>query len=150
MSIKELREAAGLRQARVREAIGMDKPLYSKLENGHVFPNREDRKTIAALLKTSPGAVATYAERAGDRHRQRVRVSFRPRDPAKLRWALEVLGLTATEWLRAQERNLIRRATKKAPGAGGAADGSKGKSTTDILPREGGGVNGYPQGAGQG
>lgn len=158
-NVKALRLEAGLRKADVRGHIGMDKALYSKMENGIVYPNSEDRDKLAEVLDAPAQAVATYAEdaqaakaasRAGDRHKVKRRVSFRPRKPEEFFRALEVLDMTPTEWLRSQERNLIRRATKKAPGAGGAADGSKGKSTTDILPREGGGVNGYPQGAGQG
>ena len=128
-NVKALRLAAGLRQADVRGRIGMDKALYSKMENGIVYPNSEDRDKLADVLDAPAQAVATYAEdaqtakaasRPGDRHKVKRRVSFRPRKPEEFFRALEVLDMTPTEWLRRQEANAIRAAKRKAPAGGGS------------------------------
>lgn len=122
-NVKALRLAAGLRQADVRGHIGMGKALYSKMENGIVYPNSEDRDKLAEVLDAPAQAVATYAEdaqaakaasRPGDRHKVKRRVSFRPRKPEEFFRALEVLDMTPTEWLRRQEANAIRAAKRKA------------------------------------
>ena len=128
-NLKKLREGAGFKQKYIverlrRKGSSVDKATYSKMETDKLFPCETDREHLAELYGVAPQAVATYQEgllpagaskRTGDRHKSTVRVSFRPKPPGEFLHALEILGLTPTEWLRKQEKAAIRAAKRKAP-----------------------------------
>lgn len=146
-NIRKLRERAGFRQKYIverlqRQGSSVDEPLYSKMEADKALPCDIDRARIADMYHIAPQEVATYPEGdlqdkasklPGDRHKSSVRVSFRPAQPALFMRALEILGLTTTEWMRRQEKAAIRAAKRKAPDEAGPLDKGAKKN---IAPSE--------------
>lgn len=112
---------------------GYDKYLDSKAEQperyGICRTEAAQRAVDAVATAQNGGEVKKERKRTGDRHKVKNRISFRPKHEAEFRWALDVLGLTPTEWLRKQERAAIRAAKKKAPGDAANIDKGACKNT---------------------
>lgn len=139
MRIGQERRRAGLTQEELCVMVpGIESPsLLSKMETGKCNPTALTFREIARALSVSLEALASPYEvdygikatrRPGDRHKGKKRVSFRPKHQDEFFWALAVLDMTPTEWLRRQEKALIKAAKRKAP----ASAGTECKGTNGI------------------
>lgn len=109
---------------------GYDKYLDSKAEQPERYGicRTEAAQRAVDAVATAQNGVETKKERkrTGDRHKVKNRISFRPKHEAEFRWALAVLDLTPTEWLRKQERAAIHAANAKKEAPADAANTDKG------------------------
>lgn len=139
MEMKDARTQAGFTAREAVRALRhtgsrVDKPLYSKMEHGLCYPNRQDREALAELYNTHPDAIASYnapaagvatgAERAetpsqtkrpGDRHKLSKRISYRisAEQHEKVEQAVKVCGYsTVQSWLTVCTHQLFAEAAK--------------------------------------
>lgn len=133
MRIGQERRRAGLTQEELCVMVpGIESPsLLSKMETGKCNPTALTFREIARALDVSFEALASpyevdyglkAARRPGDRHKGKKRISFRPEHPDEFFRALAVLDLTPTQWLRKQEKALLRLAKRKAPASAATED----------------------------
>lgn len=141
MEMKDARTQAGLTAREAVRALRhtgsrVDTPLYSKMEHGLCYPNRQDREALAELYNTHPDAIASYnaptagvatgAERAetpsqtkrpGDRHKLSARISHRvsPDRLYQVQTAVKACGYgTVQAWLDTCMYRLLTEAAKRS------------------------------------